>query len=74
MEQAASGSGVKNSSVCNGVTHETIISTWEIYPGDTGTAIGNDIYDAVFNKDTLLPMELISPAPPASDTPYIDTP
>ena len=35
---------------------------WEIYTGDGGTEIGNGIYDAVFNKETLLPTRLISPA------------
>jgi len=46
----------------------------EISTGDGGSEIGCGIYEAVFNKDTLLPMRLISPAPSTSEMPYLDFP
>jgi len=47
---------------------------FEIRPGDAGTDIGNNIYEAIFNDDTRLPLRWISPASPTNDLPYLDTP
>ena len=36
--------------------------------------IGSGIFSAIFDKDTLLPMRIISPASSTNDLPYVDTP
>ena len=46
----------------------------DINPGDAGTGIGQCVYGAIFNQDTLIPMRVISPASLTNDLPLVDVP